>query len=132
MKERKPEGIERVEEGAIKVTGIQTLQEEKDRLKKLCHGMEHAADDRVDYLRKHWLAMTLNSVLPNAHPEKQIINLAGAGIKSALESANFRSILLNGAITLIEFIGVRLGVNFFEKYFRKKKAKKEEKEEVDS
>lgn len=123
MKEKNE--LRNFDEEAVKVTGLRSLEEEKERLERLCRRMEYEKEERLEHLRKHWFAMTLNSVLPKAHPEKQLFNLAGAGIKSAWESANFRSIALNGAVTFIEFIGVRMGVNFIEKYLKKRKEKKD-------
>jgi len=107
----------------VKVTNGDLLQKEINRLKKRSRALEHELGDRVHYLKGNYGKMALNSVLPGSAKNSAVFGVLGRVAKVAWQSGKFKSLSTSALMTALEFAGVRLGINLFDK-FRKGRSKK--------
>ncbi|GAA0531501.1 hypothetical protein [Chitinophaga japonensis] len=113
----------------VKVTNAHTLEQEIARLKKRSRELELELAGRVDYFKGNYGKMAINSVIPGAasgqHKGWFNIGMRIAGI--AWQSGNVKTFATRALMTILEFVGVRLGINLFNQYQqqrRKKRARK--------
>lgn len=109
---------------AIPVTNMLTLQLEMRRLRKQCRQMEDEIGTRAEHLRDHFGTMAFNSIFPGASSEKNLLRWSGILLKTAWKNKRIQSLLLSALISILEFVAVRLGVNFLGQQFEKGKEKK--------
>ncbi|SFE68847.1 hypothetical protein SAMN05518672_10975 [Chitinophaga sp. CF118] len=117
----------------VKVTTTEKLEQEIARLKKRSRRLEGELGDRIDFFKGNYKKMALNSVIPGSAKHSGIFSIAGRVAKVAWESGTFKSFATSAIMTALEFAGVRLGINLFDKFrktrSKKKKAKAAESEE---
>jgi hypothetical protein len=107
----------------VKVTSADLLQKEINRLRKRSRALENELGDRVGYFKGNFGKMALNSVIPGSSKHSGVLGIAGRVAKIAWQSGNFKSFATSAMMTALEFAGVRLGINLFDK-FRKSRSKK--------
>jgi hypothetical protein len=107
----------------VKITNAAALQKEIIRLKKRSRALENELGDRVEYFRGNYGKMVLNTIIPGSGGHTGWLNIAGRVSKVAWKSSNAKSFATNALMTALEFVGVRLGINLFDK-FRKSRSKK--------
>lgn len=107
----------------VKITNSTTLQSEILRLRRKSRALENELGDRVEYFKGNYGKMALNSVIPGSAKHSGWMGIAGKVAKVAWQSSNAKSFATNALMTALEFIGVRLGINLFDK-FRKSRSKK--------
>jgi hypothetical protein len=111
----------------VKVTNEQTLQQEILRLRRKARNLETELGDRVDYFKGNYGKMALNTVIPGSTKHKGFFNVATKVASFALQSRGIKSMATTALMHAVEFAGVRLGINLFDKFrksrSRKKKAK---------
>lgn len=110
-----------------KVTSTSLLDKEISRLKKRSRALENELGDRVHYLKGNYGKMALNSVIPGSAKHSGVMGMAGRIAKIAWQSGKFKSFTTSALMTALEFAGVRMGINLFDK-FRKSRSKKKKKE----
>jgi hypothetical protein len=117
----------------VKVTTSDKLQQEIARLQKRTRKLENELGDRVDFFKGNYKKMALNSVIPGSAKHTGLLSMAGRVAKIAWESGKFKTFATSSIMTALEFAGVRMGINLFDKFrktrSKKKKAKVAEKEE---
>jgi hypothetical protein len=111
----------------VKVTSADLLQKEINRLRKRSRALENELGNRVGHFKGNFGKMALNSVIPGSSKASGVLGIAGRVAKIAWQSGNFKSFTTKALMTALEFAGVRLGINLFDKFrksrSRKKKAK---------
>lgn len=107
----------------VKVTNADLLQKEINRLKKRSRALENELGDRLDHFKGNYGKMALNSVIPGSAKSAGVMGIVGRVAKVAWQSGSFKSFTTNALMTALEFAGVRLGINLFDK-FRKSRSKK--------
>src|SRR3954471_19479291 len=117
----------------VKVTTTELLQQEITRLKRRTRKLENELGDRVDFFKGNYKKMALNSVIPGSAKHTGLFSMAGRVAKIAWESGKFKTFATSSIMTALEFAGVRMGINLFDKFrktrSKKKKAAKTETEE---
>lgn len=111
----------------VKITNSATLQSEILRLKRRSRTLENELGDRIDHFKGNYGKMAINSVIPGSAKHSGWLGIAGRVAKVAWQSSNAKSFATNALMTALEFVGVRMGINLFDKFrkgrSRKKKAK---------
>jgi hypothetical protein len=107
----------------VKVTSANLLQKEILRLKKRSRALENEIGERIDHLKGNYGKMALNSVIPGSAKHSGVMGIAGRVAKIAWQSGKFKSFTTSALMTALEFAGVRMGINLFDK-FRKSRSKK--------
>ncbi len=107
----------------VKVTSTVLLDKEISRLKKRSRALENELGDRVGYFKGNYGKMALNSVIPGSAKHSGVMGMAGRIAKIAWQSGKFKSFTTSALMTALEFAGVRMGINLFDK-FRKSRSKK--------
>jgi hypothetical protein len=111
----------------VKVTSTELLQQEIARLKKRTRNLEGELGDRVEFFKGNYKKMALNTIIPGSAKHSGWIGMAGRIAKVAWESGKFKSFATSSLMTALEFVGVRMGIDLFDKYrkgrSKKKKAK---------
>lgn len=107
----------------VKVTSADLLNKEIIRLKKRSRALENELGERVDYFKGNYGKMALNAVIPGSAKHSGILGMAGRVAKIAWQSGKFKSFTTSALMTALEFAGVRMGINLFDK-FRKSRSKK--------
>jgi hypothetical protein len=111
----------------VKITNSATLQSEIIRLKRRSRVLENELGDRIDHFKGNYGKMAINSVIPGSAKHAGWLGIAGRVAKVAWQSSNAKSFATNAMMTALEFVGVRMGINLFDKFrkgrSRKKKAK---------
>ncbi|PWV53833.1 hypothetical protein [Chitinophaga sp. S165] len=110
----------------VKVTSTELLDKEISRLKKRSRALENELGDRVSYFKGNYGKMALNSVIPGSAKHSGVMGMAGRIAKIAWQSGKFKSFTTSALMTALEFAGVRMGINLFDK-FRKSRSKKKKK-----
>jgi hypothetical protein len=118
----------------VKVTTSDKLQQEIARLQRRSRRLENELGERVDFFKGNYKKMALNSIIPGSAKHNGLLSIIGRVAKIAWESGNFKAFATSSIMTALEFAGVRLGINLFDKYRKtrsnkKKKAKAAETEE---
>ena len=111
----------------VKVTHAHTLELEIARLKKRSRELELELADRVDYFKGNYGKMAINSVIPGVGSHSGWFGMVTRIAGIAWQTGKFKSFATSALMTILEFIGVRLGINLFSKYQqqrRKKRARK--------
>jgi|GEM_PF-586597 len=113
----------------VKVTNVHTLELEIARLKKRSRELELELAERMDYFKGNYGKMAINTVIPGAGAGryKGWLGIATRIAGIAWQSGNFKSFATRALMTVLEFVGVRLGINLFNQYQqqrRKKRARK--------
>jgi hypothetical protein len=109
----------------VKVTNFETLELEINRLKNRTRELEGELGDRVGFFKDNYKKMALNAVIPNSARHSGVLNVAGKVAKLAWESGKFKGFATGALMTALEFIGVQLGINLFNRFTNRKKNKKE-------
>jgi hypothetical protein len=107
----------------VKVTSQDLLQKEIIRLKRRSKALENELGNRVDHLKGNYGKMALNSVIPGSAKHSGVLGIVGRVAKVAWQSGSFKSFTTSALMTALEFAGVRMGINLFDK-FRKSRSKK--------
>ena len=110
-----------------KVTNYDTLELEVVRLKKRSRKLELELGERVDFFKENYGKMAFNSVIPGVGKHKGTFGLISRIAGIAMQSGKFKTFATGALMTVLEFVGVRLGINLFNKYQqhrRKKSARK--------
>lgn len=110
-----------------KVTNYETLELEVTRLKKRTRKLELELGGRIDFFKDNYGKMALNSVIPGVGKHKGTFGLVSRIAGIAMQSGKFKTFATGALMTVLEFVGVRLGINLFNKYQqhrRKKSARK--------
>lgn len=115
---------------AIRVRNLRTLKRERARLKSICREIEEEEKDRLEFLKRNFVKLALNSIFPHQRMQAGLWKMLTYAVKGAWSSRNFKSILLRVVITLVEFFGVREAVRLFQQYFKRRKRKKQEAKEA--
>jgi len=117
----------------VKVTTSDKLEQEIARLQRRSRKLENDLGERVDFFKGNYKKMALNSVIPGSARHTGLLSMAGRVAKIAWESGKFKTFATSSIMTALEFAGVRLGLNLFDKFrktrSKKKKAKMAETEE---
>lgn len=113
----------------VKVTTSDKLQQEIARLQKRTRKLETELGDRVDFLKGNYKKMALNAVIPGGSKHTGLLSMAGHVAKIAWESGKFKTFATSSIVRALEFAGVRVGVNLFDK-FRKARSNKKKKSKV--
>ena len=107
----------------VKITNAAALQKEILRLKKRSGALENELGARVEYFRGNYGKMAFNTIIPGSGGHSGWLNIAGRVARVAWKSSSAKSFATNALMTALEFVGVRLGINLFDK-FRKSRSKK--------
>jgi len=107
-----------------KVTNFETLELEVARLKKRTRQLEHELANKVDFFKDNYGKMALNSVIPGAGKHKGTFGLVSRIAGIAWQSGKFKTFATGALMTVLEFVGVRLGINLFNKYQQHRRKKK--------
>jgi len=107
-----------------KVTNLATLELEVTRLKRRTRKLELDLADRVDFFKQNYGKMALNSVVPGAGKHKGTFGLISRIAGIAWQSGKFKNFATGALMTVLEFVGVRLGINLFNKYQQHRRKKK--------
>lgn len=110
-----------------KITNLETLELEVARLKKRTRKLELDLADRVEFLKKNYGKMALNSVIPGTGKHKGTFGLVSRIAGIAWQSGKFKTFATGALMAVLEFVGVRLGIKLFNQYQqnrRKRKARK--------
>jgi len=107
----------------VKVTSDALLQQEIIRLKKRSRALENELGNRIDYFKGNYGKMAFNSVIPGSAKASGVMGIVGKVAKVAWQSSNLKSFTTSALMTALEFAGVRMGINLFDK-FRKSRSKK--------
>ncbi|HVI48294.1 MAG TPA: hypothetical protein VM802_25725 [Chitinophaga sp.] len=108
----------------VKVTSFETLELEIARLKMRSKQLEDELGNRVDHFRDNYKKMALNAVIPGSGKHSNVLGIAGDVARFALGSGKFKDFTTRLLITAIEFVGVKLGINLFNKVAHRRKKKK--------
>src|SRR4051812_10535788 len=119
----------------VKVTTSELLEQEIARLKRRTRNLEGELGERVEFFKGNYKKMAMNAVIPGSAKHSGWLGMAGRVAKIAWESGKFKSFATSSVMTALEFAGVRLGINLFDKYrksrSKKKKAKAAKESEED-
>jgi hypothetical protein len=111
----------------VKVTSADLLQKEIGRLKKRSRALENELGHRVSHLKGNYGKMALNSVIPGTAKHRGVLGIAGRVAKIAWQSGKFKTFTTSALMTALEFAGVRLGLNLFDKFRKSRSQKKKAK-----
>ena len=113
-----------------KVTNYETLELEVVRLKKRTRKLELELGERVDFFKDNYGKMALNSVIPGVGKHTGTFGLISRIAGIAMQSGKFKTFATGALMTVLEFVGVRLGINLFNKYqqHRRKKSSRKKAE----
>jgi hypothetical protein len=109
----------------VKVNSFETLELEIARLKMRSRQLESELGNRVDYFKDNYKKMALNAIIPGSAKHSSVLNIAGTVAKMAWGSGKFKNFATGALMTALEFIGVQLGINIFNKVTNRRKKKKE-------
>lgn len=104
---------------AIRVINMHTLEQEKVRLRKMCREMENELQVRFDYLKENAGGMAFNSVFPGIKKESGIWNIIVQIAKTGWKNSYVQTILFSALVTFIEFLGAKFGLKYLSKIFKK-------------
>ena len=107
-----------------KITNFETLELEVARLKKRRRKLETDLADRVDFFKENYGKMAFNSVVPGLGKHKGTFGLVSRIAGIAWQSGKFKTFATGALMTVLEFVGVRLGINLFNKYQQHRRKKK--------
>lgn len=107
-----------------KIDSFETLELEIERLKRRSKQLENELGDRVDYFKDNYKKMALNAVIPGSARHSGALNVAMNVAKMAWGSGKFKNFATGALMTALEFIGVQLGINLFNKVTKARKKKK--------
>jgi len=107
-----------------KITNFETLELEVARLKKRTRKLELDLSDRVDFFKENYGKMALNSVVPGMGKHKGTFGLISRIAGIAWQSGKFKTFATGALMTVLEFVGVRLGINLFNKYQQHRRKRK--------
>lgn len=108
-----------------KINSFETLELEITRLKMRSKELENEMGNRVDYFRDNYKKMALNAVIPGSAKHTGAFNIAFNMAKMAWGSGKVKNFATGALMTVLEFIGVQLGINLFNKVTKSRKKKKE-------
>lgn len=108
-----------------KINSFETLELEIARLKMRSRQLENEMGNRVDYFRDNYKKMALNAVIPGSAKHSGAMNVAFNVAKMAWGSGKFKNFATGALMTALEFIGVQLGINLFNKVTKSRRKKKE-------
>jgi hypothetical protein len=111
----------KINDNAIRVTDMHTLEQEKARLRRMCKGMEKELQLRFDHVKENAGAMAFKSVFPGIKKESGIWNMIVHLAKNGWRNEYVQTILFSALITFIEFLGAKFGLQYLSKLFRRKK-----------
>lgn len=108
----------------VKVTNQETLDLEIARLKMRTRQLENDLGRRVDFFKDNYKKMALNAVIPGSARHSGVLNIAANVAKFAWGSGKFKNFATGALMTALEFIGVQLGINIFNKVTNHRRKKK--------
>lgn len=108
-----------------KINSFETLELEIARLKMRSRELENEMGNRVDYFKDNYKKMALNAVIPGSARHSSAFSIALNVAKMAWGSGKVKNFATGALMTALEFIGVQLGINLFNKVTKTRKKKKE-------
>ncbi|MCW3462374.1 hypothetical protein [Chitinophaga nivalis] len=108
----------------VKVTNFETLEMEIARLKMRSRQLEDELGNRVDYFKDNYKKMALNAVIPGSGKHSSTLNIVTNVAKMAWGSGKFKNFATGALMTALEFVGVQLGINIFNRVTNRRKKKK--------
>ena len=111
-----------------KVTHMDALNKEILRLKKRTQALELELGDKAAHLKNNFKGMAVNSVIPSNVRQSGAIGIATKVAKIAWESGKFKNFASTALMSVLEYVGVRAGVNLYQKFTHRKKNKHSESE----
>lgn len=115
----------------VKIKNIEMLDHEVERLQRRRRRLEDELGARVDHLRDNYKSMAMNAVVPGI-AGSGFLGVVGGLAKTAFKSGTGKSMLTNILIGAVEFIGVKLGVNLFNKIRNRRHRRKRNGTEPDA
>lgn len=116
----------KMNDNAIRVTDMHSLEQEKARLKKMCKELENEMELRFDHIKEHAGSMAFNSVFPSIKKESGIWNIIVQIAKNGWKHDYVQTILFSALITFVEFLGAKFGLKYLSNLFKKAKKSKED------
>lgn len=107
-----------------KINSFETLDLEIARLKMRSRQLEQEMGDRVEYFKDNYKKMALNAVIPGSAKHSNTFNIAMNVAKMIWGSGKFKNFATGALMTALEFIGVQLGINLFNKVTKNRRKKK--------
>ncbi|RBL93528.1 hypothetical protein [Chitinophaga flava] len=111
----------------VKVTTQEDLDREIARLQMRTKKLEQDLGRRADYFKHNYKKMALNAVIPGSGRHSGVLNIAANVAKVAWSSGKFKNFATGALMTVLEFIGVQLGMNLFNKVSNRHKRKRAQK-----
>ncbi|WP_147323439.1 hypothetical protein [Chitinophaga silvatica] len=111
--------------GKVKVNSFEVLDLEIARLKKRSRKLERELGTRVDYFKDNYKKMAINAVIPSSTRQGGAMSVAMNVAKLAWKSGSVKNFATGALMTALEFIGVQLGINLFNKVTKRRRKKKE-------
>lgn len=111
----------KINDNAIRVTDMHTLELEKTRLRKMCREMESELQGRFEHVKEHAGGMAFNTVFPGIKKESGIWGMIVQIAKNGWKNEYLQTILFSALITFIEFLGAKFGLKYLSKLFKKAK-----------
>jgi len=108
-----------------KINSFESLELEIARLKMKSRQLENEMGNRVDYFRDNYKKMALNAVIPGSAKHSGALNMAMNVARIAWGSGKFKNFATGALMTVLEFVGVQLGINLFNKVTKSRRKKKE-------
>lgn len=108
-----------------KINSFESLELEIARLKMKSRQLENEMGNRVDYFRDNYKKMALNAIIPGSAKHSGALNVAMNVAKIAWGSGKFKNFATGALMTVLEFVGVQLGINLFNKVTKGRRKKKE-------
>ncbi|GEP91527.1 hypothetical protein SAMN05660909_03613 [Chitinophaga terrae (ex Kim and Jung 2007)] len=109
----------------VKIDSYEALDLEVARLKKRSRQLEKEIGGRVDYFKNNYKKMAVNAVIPSSARQSGALNVAMNVAKFAWQSGKVKNFATGALMTALEFIGVQLGINLFNKVTKRRRKKKE-------
>lgn len=107
----------------VKIKDIEMLDREVERLKRKSRRLEDELGARADHLRDNYKSMAMNAVVPGI-ANSGFLGIVSGLARTAFKSGAGKSMLSNVVIGIVEFLGVKLGVNLVNKFRNRRHRRK--------
>ncbi|PUZ26578.1 hypothetical protein GA0116948_102103 [Chitinophaga costaii] len=106
-----------------KVTPMDALEQEIIRLKKHSRVLEQELGERATHFKSNFKGMAVNSIVPSNVRKSGAMGIVGRVARLAWESGKIKSFATTALMSALEYVGVRAGVNLYQKFTNRKKDK---------
>ncbi|HEY0272085.1 MAG TPA: hypothetical protein VGC22_02820 [Chitinophaga sp.] len=106
-----------------KVTHMDALEKEIQRLKRRSRALELELGERATHLKSNFKGMAVNSIVPGNVRKSGAMAIVGRVARIAWESGKLKSFATTALMSALEYVGVRAGVNLYQKFTNRKKNK---------